>query len=116
MRSQDGGAEVAVANGVAGVRGADDLDLVLGEVGDLAVVGAELGVAEGDDAGDLVLLGLGKAFNGAVVDGGSLAILQLELDLVCFDESAVVLTSSLRSQQWRWGTWWRCFQGWSPSP
>lgn len=96
MRSQDGGAEIAVADGVAGVRGADDLDLVLGEVGDLAVVGTELGVAEGDDAGDLVLLGLGEAFNGPMVDSGSLTISQLELDLVRLDVRAVVLTSSLR--------------------
>lgn len=74
MGSENGGREVAVADGVAGVRGADDLDLVGGEVGDLTAVGAELGVAKGDNTDDLGLLSGGEILDGAVVEGGTLAV------------------------------------------
>lgn len=76
MRCQDSGAQVSVADSVARVGGADDLDLVLGEVGDLAVVCAELGVSEGDHSGDLVLLGIGGVLDGAVVDRRTLAVFE----------------------------------------
>lgn len=74
MRREHGSREDAIADGITGVRGADDLDLVGGEVGNPTVIGAELGVAKSNDTGNLGLLGGGEVLNGAVVHSGSLAI------------------------------------------
>lgn len=73
MRGQDGSGEVAVADGVADEAAAEDLVLVAGEVGDLAVVGAPLGVAEADGRGDLVLDAGLDVLDGAVDNSGTLA-------------------------------------------
>lgn len=76
VRCQDGGAQVSVADSVARVGSTDDLDLVLGEVRNLAVVGAELGVSEGHHSSDLGLLRIGGVLDGAVVDGRTLAVFE----------------------------------------
>jgi len=64
--------EGAPADGVGG--GAVDGGLALGEVGDAAAVLDVLGVAEEDDALDLVLEGGVELGDGAGNDGGTLAV------------------------------------------
>lgn len=75
MRNQNSRTKVAIANSVVRKATAEDLQLVLGEVRDLVVIGALLGVAEGHNACDLVLDCRGQIFDGAVDDGGALAVL-----------------------------------------
>ncbi len=83
MRRQYGGAEVAIADRVTGQRGADHLDLIPGEVGNLPIIPSLLGVAEGDDAGDAIFLVLREIFDGAVVYGGALTASENLLDFQC---------------------------------
>ena len=52
----------------------DDLDLVLGKVGNLAFVLDFLSVAVQNNTGNLVLDSLVELLNGAVVNGGTLAV------------------------------------------
>lgn len=74
MRKQDSCSKVTVTDSVADSTTAEDLELVLGEVGDLLVVTASLCVAKGDDTGNLVLDSGGEILNGTVVDCCTLAI------------------------------------------
>jgi hypothetical protein len=79
MRKQDSRCEVTVTNGVANGPTAKDLELVTGEVGDLLVVTASLGVAKGNNTSDLVLDTGGKILDSTVVDGCTLTVVMISL-------------------------------------
>ena len=73
MRGKHGSSKITIADSVARKRGTDHLDFVLREVGNLLIIASLLGVAEGNDTGNAVLLGLWEVLDGAVVDGRTLA-------------------------------------------
>lgn len=74
MGKQDSRSKVTVTDSVADKATAEDLELVLGEVGDLLVVTAGLCVTKGNDTGNLVLDSGREVFNGTVVDSSTLTI------------------------------------------
>jgi hypothetical protein len=82
VRSQNSSGEVSIADRVADETATEDLELVLGEVGDLLVVTAPLGVAEGNGCGDLVLDAVCDVLNGTVDDGSTLAIKDMSVILL----------------------------------
>lgn len=72
MRRQYSTSEVAIANGVSNHPTAENLKFGPGEVGNLLIVGAGLGVPESNDACDLILDTLGEVLNSPVVDSCTL--------------------------------------------
>ena len=57
MRSQNSSSEVSITHSVTDDTATEDLELVLGEVGDLLLVGTILRVTECDNRGNLVFHG-----------------------------------------------------------
>jgi hypothetical protein len=75
MRNKHRTSKIPIADSIPRKRApAEDLDLILREVGDLAIVAAVLGIAKGHDTLDLVLHGRIQVFDGTVSNGGSLAV------------------------------------------
>jgi len=77
MRKQNSPCEVTVTNRVTNEPTAKDLELVAGEVGDLLVVTAVLGVAKGNDTSDLVLDTGRKILDSTVIDCCTLTVVMI---------------------------------------
>jgi hypothetical protein len=80
MRSKHRTSKIPIADSISRKRApAEDLDLILWEVGDLAIVTAVLGITKGHDTLDLIHHGRIQVLDGTMNDGGSRTVFGISI-------------------------------------